>query len=148
MSETVKKVACFLPGVGVPVSLYYAFTNKEMRAIAIKGLALIPIAILVLGASSIMPAAVSLLAGAYLYWGVIAMAGGWGFLAMLLAYRAIEGKVLSLKQPIPIKQDILIPNASVSEVLPEMDAGAILSEIERLPEEEKEVLVAQLVKKK
>ncbi len=150
MNTMHKKIACFLPGVGTPVSLYYAVTNKELRNTGLKGLAMLPAAIIVGSMSTIVPSAVTLLAGAYIYWGIIALAGGWGFLTMLVAWRAIEGNLTPIAVQVePMKHEApeLIPQASVSEVLPDLNADTLLSGIERLPEEEKKVLVTEIIKK-
>jgi hypothetical protein len=149
VSTAVKKMACFLPGLGAPVSLYYAFTSKELRGTALKGLSLLPIAVLIVMANSVVPTTLALLAGAYIYWGLMALAGGWGFLAMLLVVRVLE-KNIPIEQIVPIKQEApeLVPTASVSEILPDIDASAIISGIERLPKEEREELVATIITKK
>jgi hypothetical protein len=149
MNTTYKKMACFLPGLGTPVSLYYTFTSKELRGTALKGLAILPVALVVVSMNAIVPTALALLAGVYIYWGVIAMAGGWGFLAMLIAWRAIEKNVGPVSMPLDQKQETpeLIPSTSVSELIPDLNADSILSGIEQLPEEEKTELVYQIIKK-
>lgn len=146
MNTMFKKMACFLPGLGTPVSLYYAFTNKELRGTALKGLAILPAAVIVLFARPLTPSPLALLAGAYIYWGLMALAGGWGFLVMFVAWRAIETNVMPIE---PIEQETpeLIPTASVSEVIPDLDASALLSGIERLPEEERQELVKEIIQK-
>ncbi len=152
MNATAKKVACFLPGFGTPISLYYTITNRELRSTALKGLALLPAAVLLLAMNPVLPSQITLIAGAYLYWGMIALAGGWGFVTMLVAWKVIENNLLpvSMTAPIqtaePVAQE-LIPSASVSEVIPDMDASTILSGIERLPREEKRELVVEIVKR-
>lgn len=148
MNQSVKKAACFLPGLGTPISLYYAATNKDLRGTALKGLAMIPAATLVVAANSIMPGPITLLASAHLYWSVLALAGSWGFIAMLMGYRMLEGRILKV-EPVHISTEApeLIPNASASEVLPDLDASAILSGIEQMPEEEREELVAKIMNK-
>jgi len=147
MDQLVKKTACFLPGLGTPVSLYYTITSKELRGTALKGLAMLPAAGIVLSMGTIIPSSIAMLAGAYIYWGIIALAGGWGFVAMLAAWRAIETHVVSPIEPIPHMAPELIPRTSVSEVIPDMDANNLLSQIERLPTEDKQELVATIVKK-
>jgi hypothetical protein len=148
VNTTAKKVACFLPGLGTPVSLYFTVTSKKLRSTGLKGLAILPIAA-VLPSSSLVPTSIALIAGTYIYWGIIAMAGSWGFLGMLFAYRAIAHKAGSTEQVVPISQQAseLIPTASTSEVLPDMDAKSILNGIERLPVEEREELVAKILNK-
>ncbi len=140
-----KKMACFLPGMGTPVSLYYSLTNDELRGTAVKGLILLPISVLVLSSQNMMSIPYSLLwvAGAYLYWGILALAGGWGFLAMLVAWRAIDKKVISM-EPVPEEIPELIPAASISEIIPNMNADTLLKGIERLPEAEKRELVQKI----
>ncbi len=144
---TLKKMACFLPGLGTPVSLYYSLTNAELRSTALKGLFLLPVSVLLLSSQNMMSIPYSLLwvAGAYLYWGVLALAGGWGFLAMLIAWRAIDKKIVSTT-PEPIAEEIseLIPAVSISEVLPDLNANDLLKGIERLPEAEKKELVQKI----
>lgn len=140
-----KKMACFVPGVGTPVSLYYTLTNAELRSTALKGLLILPVSVVVLAMSQMVsiPLAIMGLAGAYIYWSILAMAGSWGFLAMLVAWRAVE-KVPPLMEPEKEKLSELIPPTSVSEVLPEMSADAIFSGIESLPEEKKKELLKKL----
>jgi hypothetical protein len=150
MNTTQKKIVCFLPGVGTPVSLYYAVTNKELRNTGLKGLAMLPAAIIVGSMGTILPSSLTLLAGAYIYWSIIALAGGWGFLTMLVAWRAIEGNLAPIAvsaEPEKHEAPELIPSASVSEVLPELNADSILSGIEHLPEAEKKELVTEIIKK-
>ncbi len=150
MNTTQKKIVCFLPGVGTPVSLYYAVTSKELRNTGLKGLAMLPAAIIVGSMGTILPSTITLLAGAYIYWSIIALAGGWGFFTMLIAWRAIEGNLAPIAVPAePEKHETpeLIPSASVSEVLPELNADSILSGIENLPEAEKKELVTEIIKK-
>ena len=152
MNAAAKKMACFLPGFGTPISLYYTITSRELRSTALKGLALLPAAVVLLAMNPIVPSQITLLAGAYLYWGMIALAGGWGFVTMLVAWKAIENNILPVSMTAPVQTaepvaEELIPSVSVSEILPEMDAISILSGIERLPQEEKRELVAEIVKR-
>jgi|GEM_PF-6686516 len=152
MNAAAKKMACFLPGFGTPISLYYTITSRELRSTALKGLALLPAAVVLLAMNPIIPSQITLLAGAYLYWGMIALAGGWGFVTMLVAWKAIENNILPVSMTAPVQTaepvaEELIPSVSVSEILPEMDAVSILSGIERLPREEKRELVAEIVKR-
>jgi len=144
---TLKKMACFLPGLGTPVSLYYSLTNAELRNTALKGLLLLPAAVILLSSQNMMSVPYELLfvASAYLYWGALALAGGWGFLAMLVAWRAVGTKLISTT-PEPVAEEIseLIPAVSISEVLPDLDANALLKGLERLPEAEKKELVQKI----
>lgn len=152
ISTVLKKMVCFVPGVGTPASLYYAFTSKELRSTALQGLLLIPASVITLGSSSMLdiPLTLRWLASVYIYWGILAVAGGWGFLVMLMAWHALEKIPAMIEReaaPEPEKISELIPPASVSEVIPDMDANSLLSEIERLPEEEKKELVKKIIQK-
>ncbi|GBE19022.1 hypothetical protein BMS3Abin16_01634 [archaeon BMS3Abin16] len=152
MNTTAKKAACFLPGFGTPISLYYTITSRELRGTALKGLAILPAAVVLLAMNTIVPSQITLIAGAYLYWGMIALAGGWGFVTLLVAWKAIENNILPVSLAVPLQTaepaaEELIPSVSVSEILPDMDASSILSGIERLPREEKRELVAEIVKR-
>jgi hypothetical protein len=87
-----------------------------------------------------------MLAGVYVYWGVISLAAGWGFLAMLVGWRAVQGEIFATQTEThaqPASPE-LVPNTSISEVLPDMDANTLLSGIERLPIEEREELIAKI----
>lgn len=150
MDAKIKKMACFLPGLGTPISLYYVATNKELKSAALKGLAILPIALLVVTMTPLVPSAIALLAAAYLYWGIISLAAGWGFLTMLIGMRVIKGTnapvAMEVENP-EIEIPELIPRASVSEIIPDMDPSEILSGIERLSEEKKKTVVSQIVQR-
>ncbi|MEE9594136.1 MAG: DUF456 domain-containing protein [Candidatus Hydrothermarchaeales archaeon] len=81
-----QRATCMVPGIGTLASIYYLLTNKEMRATAKKGLMLLPISAALLSLSTVIPipGPVLLLAGAYLYWSIIALAAGWGILAAMI----------------------------------------------------------------
>lgn len=86
-TKKVKQALCVVPGIGTPVSIYYFVTSKDLRSAAIKGLLLLPASVVVLALSVAfpIPGAVLLVAGAYLYWGIISLLAGAGFLSLLLA---------------------------------------------------------------
>lgn len=70
-----------------------------------------------------------------------------GLASYIWTYFAMEHVEVGVPVIEPIKLEIpeLIPTASVSEVIPDLDASALLSGIERLPEKEREELVAKVV---
>jgi hypothetical protein len=146
MITTLKKMACFLPGMGTPASIYYFFTNASIRPTALKGLFVLLVSVVILALRTILPLPYTLiwLATIYVYWGIVALAGGWGFLTMLVAWRVLEKKILPTKE-LEAKMPELIPKASVSEIIPEMDANALLEGIERLPPERKEELARKII---
>lgn len=78
-----QKAVCMVPGIGVLFSIYYFLTNKDLRKAAAKGLMLLPISAFLISSSTIapIPSPMLLLAGAYLYWSILALAAGGGILA-------------------------------------------------------------------
>jgi len=94
-----QKAVCMVPGIGVLFSIYYFLTSKDLRKAATKGFMLLPISAFLLSASTIIsvPSPLLLLAGAYLYWSILALAAGWGILvpAVVITFivKASTGKI-------------------------------------------------------
>jgi len=94
-----QKAVCMVPGIGVLFSIYYFLTNKDLRKAAAKGLMLLPISAFLISSSTIIsiPSPMLLLAGAYLYWSILALAAGWGLLASAVVVtfivKASTGKI-------------------------------------------------------
>ncbi len=118
----IKKTLCVVPGIGLPTSVYYFVTSKDLRKAAIKGLLLIPASAFVLAMSVVMPipGAVLLLAGAYLYWGTISLLVGAGFLTLLFAkfFTARVPEVEIKKEKIPLGAFLKPEEVPVSAVSP------------------------------
>ncbi len=118
-----KKIACFVPGIGAPVSLYYFITNPRLRGAALKGIFLLLASVIILASRTTvhLPSPLIWLSTTYVYLGIYAIAAGWGFLAMLIAWRVLEKKAISMDL-IPE----LIPSASTTEVIQDVDADSSL----------------------
>jgi len=119
-TNTIKKSMCVVPGVGLPTSVYYYVTSRDLRKAATKGLLLIPASAFVLGVSMVLPipGALLLLAGAYLYWGMISLVVGAGFLTLLFA-KFFTTRVEIRKEEIPLaallkKEDAPVPAIAIS----------------------------------
>ncbi len=119
-TNTIKKSMCVVPGVGLPTSIYYFVTSRDLRKAAIKGLLLVPASAFVLGVSMVLPipGALLLLAGAYLYWGMISLVVGAGFLTLLFAkYFTTRVPEVEIKREVPLRAFLMpeeIPVAAVS----------------------------------
>jgi uncharacterized membrane protein YdjX (TVP38/TMEM64 family) len=86
-TKVIKRALCVIPGIGTPISIYYFISSSELRRAATKGLLLLPSSAVLIAISVVLPipGPILLLAGAYLYWGVIALVAGAGFLSLFLA---------------------------------------------------------------
>lgn len=90
-NEIIKKALCFAPGVGVPMSAYCALSkDKSLNNFGKAGLGIFGISI-----SMMIPGMVNfafLIAGFYIYLGIMAFAASWGFIALALIWKAVTGK--------------------------------------------------------
>lgn len=109
-NNIVRKILCFVPGVGVPASAYYALISKDksMNTVGRFGFVVFGAAV-----AMMVPGMINfafLMAGFYIYLGIVALAASWGFLAMLLIWRAVTGRkfewVVQAKVEEPAKSEV------------------------------------------